>query len=269
MFWNYQIFIIHCTKFSERKSYLGSKLDGKSHPPVFWCHEKLLAEMDDITPASKEVFGRSLISCGMELGISARSLVKSRRKAWVESYLLLLRYLFTRNERLVMGSLPDSNLKLREIDLELQQMHILALREGIRSGAKWILVLEDDSIFSSESFLQIEEMLRLFDWEKPIWLSLGDGAGLKRTASDRFYGKSDLFEVKPPAVRCSSAYLVSRGFIVKFLSLLDFWGLPDWLPIDYIFHLSMKKIPGVKTYWKDSPMFFQGSESGDYKSGLR
>jgi hypothetical protein len=239
--------IVHCTRFFNRKLYLDGKLAALNLNNVHWCTEKDLTSVDAGIRYSKNVFGLSTVILGFDIGVNARTLVKSRRVSYWEGVLLLL----------------------RKIDLEVQQMHMLAIKKGLESNTDWILVIEDDSIFEIADFKRVYQIAEHFNSAEPIWINLNDGAGLLRTKSDKLLNFEGLFRVKPPAVRCSSAYLVSATFAKLFLDLVNKWGLPDWLPIDYIFHVAMRRIKGVKTFWQEPPIFLQGSENGFYKSGLR
>jgi hypothetical protein len=261
--------IVHCTRFFNRKLYLDGKLAALNLNNVHWCTEKDLTSVDAGIRYSKNVFGLSTVILGFDIGVNARTLVKSRRVSYWEGVLLLLRFLLTRRIHLIMGSLPSDKKTMRKIDLEVQQMHMLAIKKGLESNTDWILVIEDDSIFEIADFKRVYQIAEHFNSAEPIWINLNDGAGLLRTKSDKLLNFEGLFRVKPPAVRCSSAYLVSATFAKLFLDLVNKWGLPDWLPIDYIFHVAMRRIKGVKTFWQEPPIFLQGSENGFYKSGLR
>lgn len=261
--------IVHCTRYLDRRRYLDEKFSILGIDSVNWCTEKNLNLLESGIRYTKEVFGLSMPIVGLDIGINARTLVKSRRLSHIEGLLLFFRFIISRKEQLIMGSLPLDKETLRIIDLEVQQMHLLALSQGVASGRKWILVMEDDCIFDNSAFSRVSQIAGLFNPDQPIWISLNSGAGLLKTKSDKLIGHDGLFRVKPPAVRCSTAYLISSTFANDFLSLVEKWGLPDWLPIDYIFHIAMRRIRNVKTFWQDPPIFLQGSEIGAYKSGLR
>lgn len=261
--------IVHCTRFTDRKKYLDKQLLALGETTVNWCTERDLDSEDFVFKYSKGAFGLPISVIGFDLGVNARTLVKSRRTAYWEGIFLFLRFLLTRKKHLILGSVPSRNETLRNIDFEVQKMHLLALHHGVSTGSNWILVLEDDSIFEPSEFQRIYQIAKYFNPRHPIWISLNGGAGLVRTKSDKWLDFEGLYRVKPSAVRCSSAYLVSSSFANEFLSLIDRWGIPDWLPIDYIFHLSMRRISKVRTFWQDPPIFLQGSEIGAYKSGLR
>jgi hypothetical protein len=266
---NFFLGVIHCTKFTNRRHYLETKFRESGVYPDFWSLEKDVNLNSCKSIEKNTLFGRSLPSAGFDLGISARSLSFSRRRAHFQGFVLFIRFLLSGNESLVMGSLPSRDKKLRAKDLELQRMHLNAIKSGIESSKEWILILEDDSRFDSKAFEIVNKVVHEYDCKKRIWMSLNSGAGLIKTTSDKDESYFGLYRVKPPAVRCSSGYLISNALAKQLLNLISKYGIPDWIPIDYVFHLALRKIGRVRSYWQDPPLFLQGSETGDYASGLR
>jgi GR25 family glycosyltransferase involved in LPS biosynthesis len=143
-------------------------------------------------------------------------------------------------------------------------MHITAIKKGIVANSTWILVLEDDAVPSEGAFDQIGDLVKGI---KPVntWVNLNSGAGLLRTKSDKKPDRYGLFEVKPASTRCAVAYLITRDLAIKMVELIDQHGVPNWLPIDFIYQALLRKSK-AKAYWQDPPLFIQGSEDGSYKS---
>ena len=261
--------IVHCSKFKDRREYLENLFSETKVKPDFWSLESGVKPFTWINSEKNRVLGRRFCGAGLDLGISARSLEFSRRRARLQGFILLIRFLITGKESLIMGSLPSPSTRLRTRDLEVQRMHLNALKCGLESKKEWILILEDDSRFNADAFQVVNDITGRYNSKKKLWMSLNSGAGLRRTKSDKAEEHFGLFRVKPPAVRCSAGYLISATLAMDLVTLINKYGLPDWIPIDYVYHLALGKIPRVVSFWQDPPIFTQGSETGEYVSGLR
>ena len=203
---------------------------------------------------------------GMDLGVNSRSLVFSRKKAKLQGYVLFLRSLISyKNNLLTTGSLPIKK-ALPEPQLEVQRMHLTALKRGIETNSKWILILEDDAIPTDSAF---ELVMKITEDFKPVntWINLNSGAGLKWTTSDPTPDSFGLFQVVPAATRCVTACLISRDLAIKISELVDKYGLPEWLPIDFILQAALRRTK-ARAFWQEPVIFIQGSEEGHYKSSL-
>jgi len=261
---NISIYVVHYSKLNNRKLYL-EKFFSEKQIRVQWVTEKKLEYVNRPSiSGSKAIFGISEKKIGMDLGINSRSLVFTRRKARVQGYLLYLRsYIAKQGNTYTTGSLPP-RVALPPAWQEVQLMHISALRKGIETGSKWILVLEDDAVpedFAIDKIKKITENLAA----KKTWISLNSGAGLKRTKSESKVDSNGIFRVRPASTRCAVAYLISRDLAVKMSFFIHRYGLPNWLPIDLIYQALLRKTR-AKAYWQDPPVFQQGSENGTYES---
>ena len=213
---------------------------------------------------SKRILGISEKKLGMDLGISSRSLVFTRRKARLQGYILFFRsFVGGKNNTYTTGSLPPKT-PLPESWQEVQLMHITALKKGIISKSKWILILEDDAVPNHGAFKLITDITKNIN-SFNTWINLNSGAGLMRTKSDSEPDLYGLFKVKPASTRCSVAYMVSRDLALRMINLIDEHGVPSWLPIDLIYQALLRKSKAT-AYWQDPPSFVQGSEDGSYKS---
>jgi hypothetical protein len=258
------IFIIHYTKLIDRKAFL-DKVIIKNNILVEWITEKNYDLFKSTFISEKNIIGVSPKILGMDLGVTSRSLVFSRRKARLQGYILFLRSFISKNNMYTTGSLPMKK-SLPKPQLEVQRMHITALKRGIDTNSKWILILEDDAIPTEDAFDLVNKIAESF---KPIntWINLNSGAGLKRTKSDPAPDSFGLFEVTPAATRCVTACLISRDLAIKTIELVDKHGLPEWLPIDFILQAALRKTK-ARAFWQEPVSFLQGSEEGHYKSSL-
>jgi hypothetical protein len=259
------IFIVHYSKLIDRKNYL-DKIIIANNISAEWITEKDFDLIKSTPINDKNIMGVSPKILGMDLGITARLLVFSRRKARFQGYILFLRsFISHKNNLLTTGSLPIKK-SLPEPQLEVQRMHMTALKRGIDTKSKWILILEDDAIPTEGAFELVNKIIENI---KPIntWINLNSGAGLKRTKSDPIPDSFGLFQVTPAATRCVTACLISRDLAIKILELVDKHGLPGWLPIDFILQAALRKTKAC-AFWQEPVSFLQGSEEGHYKSNL-
>ena len=262
---NISIFIIHYSKLIDRKNYL-DKIIINNNISAEWISEKDCYPFESTPINEKNILGISPKILGMDLGVNSRSLVFSRRKARFQGYILFLRsFISHKNNLLTTGSLPIKT-SLPEPQLEVQRMHITALKRGIQTNSKWILILEDDAIPTEGAFDLVNKIINNFKAVN-TWINLNSGAGLKRTKSDPNPDSFGLFQVTPAATRCVTACLISRDLALKILELVDKHGLPEWLPIDFILQAALRKTR-ARAFWQEPVCFLQGSEEGHYESSL-
>ncbi len=257
------IFIIHYSKLTDRKAFL-TKMVQENKLRVEWVTESNFDIVKRPSIDSRKLLGISEKKLGMDLGVNSRSLVFTRRKARFQGYILFLRSFFGgKNNTYTTGSLPKKT-PLPKSWQEVQCMHITALKKGIISKSKWILILEDDAVPNRGAFKLIADLTKNIN-SFNTWINFNSGAGLLRTKSDREPDLYGLFKVKPSSTRCAVAYLVSRDLAIKMSEVIDDYGVPNWLPIDLIYQALLRKCKAT-AYWQDPPSFIQGSESGDYRS---
>jgi len=262
---NVSIFIVHYTKLIDRKAFL-DKVIIKNNISVEWITEENYDEFKSAHISKKDIMGVSPKILGMDLGVNSRSLVVSRRKSRYQGYILFLRsFISQKNNLLSTGSLPPKK-ALPKPQLEVQKMHMTALKRGIATNSKWILVLEDDAIPTEGAFDLVNKIISNFN-QANIWINLNSGAGLKWTGSDPIPDSFGLFKVTPAATRCVTACLISRDLAINILELVDKHGLPEWLPIDFILQAALRKTK-ARAFWQEPVRFLQGSEEGHYKSSL-
>jgi hypothetical protein len=257
------IYIVHYSKLSDRKFFL-DKMINENKITVEWITENNFNSVKKSVINSKKVLGISEKKLGMDLGINSRSLVFTRRKARIQGYILFFRsFIGKRNNLYTTGSLP-SKVPLPISWQEVQYMHITALKKGIKSKSKWILILEDDAVPIEGAFNLIKDLARNMN-SSNTWINLNSGAGLVRTKSEGEPDKYGLFKVKPASTRCAVAYMVTRDLAINMDKIIDEYGLPDWLPIDLIYQALLRKTKAT-SYWQEPAQVIQGSEDGSYKS---
>jgi hypothetical protein len=133
---NYSVFIVHYTKLKNRKSHLSNYFE-KCNIESEWITETNYDQFKSAPISEKNILGVPLKILGMDLGVSSRSLVFSRRKARFQGYVLFIRsYISHKNNLLTTGSLPKKKV-LPKPQLEVQRMHITSLKRGIEANSKW------------------------------------------------------------------------------------------------------------------------------------
>lgn len=262
---NLSIYIIHYSKLVERKANLIATLNS-SAVSAEWITEKDFKFFPSAKLEHKRILGVSHKILGMDLGVNSRSLVYSRKKARIQGFILFIRsFLSFTNNSYTTGSLPN-RIDLPKHQIELQQMHLTALQNGVHSGSSWILVLEDDAIPVDKAFELVDEIIMRYKPSK-TWMNLNSGANLTRTSSDPKPDEFGLFRVIPAGTRCAAAYLVSKDLAIQILRLIEKFGTPTWLPIDLVYQAALRKTK-AKAYWQEPVSFLQGSEAGHFKSNL-
>jgi len=263
---NFNVQIVHYSPLRDRKKYL---LDNQPFKNMFTFHTEKSVEISQYSSVhSTKVFKLSPRKYGFNLGVNSRLGKYSRKYSVIEGIRLNTFSMFLPKYRNTpFGSIPAFK-KDSEIQLEICIMHLNAIKKGFESLRPWILILEDDAIFSPNWNENIEKICNKYHQKKDIYISLNSGAGMFRSKSDPFPDEFGIYRVRPIATRCATGYLISRRLASKIIHLFDEFGIQDWLPIDIQLQICLQKIK-AETYWQDPPIFIQGSESGYYKSNLR
>lgn len=261
---NFDIFVVHYSKLIERKNKLNNYFKAKGLT-VTWVTESDFVNFPTSSDSTKNKLNLATRLLGMDLGINSRTLVFSRKRARFQGYILFIRSFFSKNKKLITGSLPSDSV-LDTKWLELQRMHITALELGSHSNFDWILVLEDDAIPQINAF---DIANKIAESRAPMntWINLNSGANLTRTVSDPKPDENRLFKVKPSATKCAVAYLISKDLALKIVGLAKSEGIPNWLPIDVYFQYCLRKFKSI-SFWQEPPTFLQGSETGEFASGF-
>ena len=259
------VFVIHYSKLSDRREFLESRVSNLM--PVHWITEESVEFIPLKISDAREILGISPRLIGMDLGINSRSLTRSRQKARLEGYqLLLASYIDKRRENLVASQIQNRTRLQRGI-LENLQQHIHAMGRGATSDKPFILILEDDAVPNVNVWNEIEEYL-ISSSKKRLFAFVGSGAELTRTSSDKHIDRFGFYSTGTFCSRTAVATLYSRDVLQGAHHLISKYGVPDWMPIDYLLQALARKMR-IRTLWQDPPWFAQGSENGLFKSSLR
>ena len=259
------VYVIHFTPLENRKIKLEQALS--SITDVEWITEAMLNETKVTFSSEKKVLGIAPRLIGMDLGINSRSLTRSRRKAKLEGFkLLLASYIHPRGEELVASAIQVRE-KLPTGVLDNLKQHLVALDRASKSKKPFTLILEDDALPRTDALNEIADFLTSAK-SKNLMLFCGDGAGLHRTTSDKRGDQYGIFPTRTYGSRTAVATLYSKDVILAAQKLMVQYGVPDWMPIDYLLQVAARKLR-VNTFWQDPSWFGQGSESGEFQSSLR
>ena len=156
---NLSTYVIHYSKLVDRKIFLNQALR-KINLEAEWVTENETETFQTADIKSNRILGIFPKILGMDLGVNSRSLVVTRRRARIQGWILLVRSLLTlKNNNYSTGSLPK-RMELPFYQLDIQRMHLTALKKGIKSGSNWILILEDDAIPTIEVNSILESILK-------------------------------------------------------------------------------------------------------------
>lgn len=263
---NLSLQIVHFSKLANRRSMLKRQIPEELN--ANWITEEITKDSHYSFMSMKDPFGVSKRLIGMDLGVNSRSMNRSRRKAQFEGWALFLASFFDgRKESLVAGDLVNSHPVKINIKENLLQ-HIECLEQIAASQRNFGLVLEDDALPSNSTFNEIQDLLLNHAPKSNFVLFCGSGAGLTRTISDRDTLPYGIYGTRGYYTRTAVATIYSKDVVIKLLDLFKSSPLPDWMPIDYLVQVGLRKLK-CKSYWQDPPWFIQGSESGAYQSSLR
>ena len=274
------MFIVHYTPLQKRKLYIQNSLIRNFNPQ--WIDEKLVRDAENPLSLFLDkagVFKTPQEFCNYSPKKIARVLLgnsyantQNRKvahfKALVASYLPT--FIFQSSTQTYQKFLEEAyNFRVSSATLELCTQHLLALFMGINNMTPWILVLEDDSVINESSYADLNlltELPSFFSAKKTIihLNSSRDMTDAFKHHSQKFGG---IYRVSPPSTRNASAYLISRDIAKLIIGEIVKSGIPKNLPIDFLLQVASRHFR-VKTYWQEPPLFFQGSETGQYASNF-
>lgn len=156
----------------------------------------------------------------------------------------------------------------------IDSSHLRVLREGINSGADWILVIEDDGV--AENISRVAEnlavLIPLIDSEKTDTLvnlsesisdaELGVDAIMARARqAHSFANGGKVVQVSPPISNTVCANVYSRGFAARFAMGIEEQGIFPSIPIDWRLNrfLMDPAATDIECFWIIPGMFIQGS----------
>ena len=262
------LYCIHFSKLENRKSAILKSLPSKLE--IAWVTEEVVANNQFTFTDKDKVLGVSPRKIGMDLGVNSRSLSRARKRAKYEGYLLYLRSFIDKRGAWLVTSQIENRLPLEKAIRENLIQHMHAMEMAANSPKTFHLIIEDDALPSESTWFDLEKLVRkLKKAEMNSFVAfLGAGAGLKRTSSDTRIDEFGLYKTGTYGTRTAVATLYSRDVCIEIINLVEEYGLPDWMPIDFLLQVAMRKLK-IKTYWQDPPFFDQGSENGTFKSSLR
>ena len=180
-------------------------------------------------------------------------------------------------KRAISYSSNSSSLaRLANIDLS----HLRLLKEGVASGADWVLIIEDDARFgdiattagilrtiielleghSSRVFINLSESIDTTELKVDGIVSGGDSV---LTLAN----ESELLGISPAISNTVCANMYSQHFAREFASAIEVQGILPSIPIDWrLNQLIMEtKATPVECFWIKPGLFLQGSMHSDTK----
>ena len=145
--------------------------------------------------------------------------------------------------------------------------HILAIEKIANQEEEFGLILEDDAIPIESDFSdKIRHLVNTApdDWDS-IWVGVGVGISFRnRKLKESSLITDTLAKVPHPSTNCSEAYLLKKESARRiYESIIPFQLAYDWELAYQFYKLDMN------VYWSTSPLFYNGSNDGQYNSELR
>jgi len=145
--------------------------------------------------------------------------------------------------------------------------HILAIEKIANQEEEFGLILEDDAIPIESDFSdKIKHLVNTApdDWDS-IWVGVGVGISFRnRKLKESSLITDTLAKVPHPSTNCSEAYLLKKESARRiYESIIPFQLAYDWELAYQFYKLDMN------VYWSTSPLFYNGSNDGQYSSELR
>lgn len=150
-------------------------------------------------------------------------------------------------------------------EVSLFEKHRDCLRRAVASGRPYSTVIEDDAIFSNNSFNQISTLMDL-DLGLNSFTDVAGGARLSPINVFTFEIKSGigLYKIDPPFTRTTCAYVIGNEFAKAFIDL----DPPPCVAIDHLFTYLLQTVSS-STYWVVPTVVTHGSEMSIYPSSIR
>jgi hypothetical protein len=167
--------------------------------------------------------------------------------------------------------------RLANIDLS----HLRVLKEGIASGADWVLIIEDDAQFADPvgtAGVLGSALEFLGHPARSIFINLSESIDTVELRVDGIVSAgnpvlaltngSELLEISPAISNTVCANIYSLNFASEFARAIEVQGIFPSVPIDWrLNQLIMEaRITPVECYWVKPGPFLQGSMHGDTNS---
>ena len=145
--------------------------------------------------------------------------------------------------------------------------HILALEKIANQEEEYGLILEDDAIPIDNDFSdKISKLVNTApdNWDS-IWVGVGVGISFRnQKLKESLLVNERLAKVPHPSTNCSEAYLLKKESARRiYESIIPFQLAYDWELAYQFYKLDMN------VYWSILPLFYNGSNDGQYDSELR
>ena len=145
--------------------------------------------------------------------------------------------------------------------------HILALEKIANQKEEYGLILEDDAIPIDNDFSdKLNEIITAApdDWDS-IFIGLGVGTSFRnQKLQEASLINERIAKVPHPSTNCAEAYILKKEAARKiYESIIPFQLAYDWELAYQFYKLDMN------VYWSILPLFYNGSNDGQYDSELR
>ena len=156
--------------------------------------------------------------------------------------------------------------------------HLRVLKEGVATGAEWVLIIEDDAQFA-EPVGTADALRTVLDFltghTGNIFINLSESMDVVQLKVDgivscgnsvlTFANDSELVEVSPAISNTVCANIYSADFAQDFVSAIEAQGIFPSVPIDWRLNqlIMDSQITPTECYWVKPGLFLQGSMHGD------
>ena len=273
-------YIIHFSLLSDRKSYLENSIIRELMPT--WIDENLVVQENNelvlfLKKKSINEYEEYFCALSTEKLVTiflGNSYASTQNRLVAHSKAIIARYLpksiFRESTKSYHKFLKEAyQFVPSEAIIQVCSQHLLALVKGVQDKSPWILGLEDDAVFNSHLFPDLSILNAI-----PEKYSKGKRIFHLNSSNDmnfklnKFTKRRNLFyRIRPASTRNACAYLISLDAAREIIEAVGRHGLPNYLPIDFLLQVASRVLK-IKTYWCEPPLFFQGSESGHYKSNF-
>ena len=166
--------------------------------------------------------------------------------------------------------------RLANIDLS----HLRLLKEGVTSGADWVLIIEDDARFGDTVTTagMLRTIIEILDGHSSrVFINLSESIDTVELRVDRIVSagnslrtltnESELLGISPAISNTVCANMYSHHFAHEFASAIEVQGILPSIPIDWrLNQLIMEaRVTPVECYWVKPGLFLQGSMHSDTK----
>lgn len=261
------IYVIHYTKLTDRLKYF-KKLTTSNLYITFVTENSIVSDIQGQDIINNEVNDIFKFVKAVHLGHMS-NLIRSRILAnlflYALSIVISLEVRIFGEKKFLNSRLTGSKIfdhKLREINM----MHSKALSTAA-SNNDICIILEDDSIFDSDTFKDNIDSLKKFMEinSNSIIFFTKPAAKISTVIEDLFQFRKDVIRIIPPMSKGAGAYMLNKELALDLSQYISSSDLA--LPIDLLISYWAQE-KNIRTYWKKYPFVTEGS-GYIYKSSLR